>query len=521
MSKLTVTGFFRGQIFSVETPVELHPVAGLVAIGPAPADPPDAGVAVKANADIIKKFGQGTGSIAIVLDCSGSMRFNNDKEKTKNEKLTNAKTAITRVLKDVPPGTTVSLWTFSQLPPELATDKDDNALFRSDDPKYQQLQAEPELTIQRLRNPLRWDINQINSLATKLDELRPWFETPLVEAMVKAARTDLVNAKGMRTLLVLTDGDETQFPNSKALGAEMRGSPDIASFVAKVFQPLGITVNMVFLCNNDKDPELKRARANFAKSLENLIPPGTFVSATDTQQLNRSLRRALRQKLLYDIVKPGGTVLQHELDVSGEQQTDPLNWSGGLSPGTYQLRVHADSTYERRVELKRGDRLIVQLFDDKNGKIGFERGIYGDEPDFRSSPQQKQNDWRLAALANQTVGEGPTSRLLLLTSLEPTTSPNDGPVRQVRPRLTWFDLSVDGNQSPGAYAVRWHERIKYAAPAWLLEVPRWLADRAAGGPAKPILRHLLGRAQRHAPFARRDVRQHHRVPEQSSQVVPK
>ncbi len=175
VSKLTVTGFFRGQIFSVETPVELHPVAGLVAIGPSPADPPDAGVAVKANADIIKKFGQGTGSIAIVLDCSGSMRFNNDKEKTKNEKLTNAKTAITRVLKDVPPGTTVSLWTFSQLPPELATDKDDNALFRSDDPKYQQLQAEPELTIQRLRDPLRWDINQINGLATKLDELRPWF----------------------------------------------------------------------------------------------------------------------------------------------------------------------------------------------------------------------------------------------------------------------------------------------------------------------------------------------------------
>ena len=332
VSKLTVTGFFRGQIFSVETPVELHPVAGLVAIGPAPADPPDAGVAVKANADIIKKFGQGTGSIAIVLDCSGSMRFNNDKEKTKNEKLTNAKTAITRVLKDVPPGTTSACGRSSQLPPELATDKDDNALFRSDDPKYQQLQAEPELTIQRLRDPLRWDINQINSLATKLDELRPLVETPLVEAMVKAARTDLVIAKGIRTLLVLTDGDETQFPNSKALGAGIRGSPDIASFVAKVFQPLGITVNMVFLCNNDKDPELKRARANFAKSLENLIPPGTFVSATDTQQLNRSLRRALRQKLLYDIVKPGGTVLQHELDVSGEQQTDPLNWSGGPSP---------------------------------------------------------------------------------------------------------------------------------------------------------------------------------------------
>ena len=121
VSKLTVTGFFRGQVFPVETPVELHPVPGLVAIGPSPAEPPDAGVAVKANAVIIKKFGQGTGSIAIVLDCSGSMKYNDDQ--TPNEKFKNAKIAITRVLKDVPPGTTVSLWTFSQLPPDIACDR--------------------------------------------------------------------------------------------------------------------------------------------------------------------------------------------------------------------------------------------------------------------------------------------------------------------------------------------------------------------------------------------------------------
>ena len=44
-----------------------------VAIGPAPPDPPRASVAVRASDEIIRQFGKGTGSIAIVLDCSGSM----------------------------------------------------------------------------------------------------------------------------------------------------------------------------------------------------------------------------------------------------------------------------------------------------------------------------------------------------------------------------------------------------------------------------------------------------------------
>jgi len=485
LSTLIVKGFFRGQIFKVKTPLQIHPVAGLVAIGPPPVDPPDALVAVKSNKDIVKNFGQGSGSIAIVLDCSGSMKYNEDK--TQNEKLTNARNAITRVLKDVPRRTTVSLWTFSHLPQDILTDAQGNIV--NPDARFTQLKAEPELTIERLREPSPWDPNQIDGLRTKLDGLRPWFETPLVEAMVTAARTDLIKAKGMKTLLVLTDGDDNRFEQSKALAPDRLKAPDIPAFITSYFKTLGITINMVFLCTNEEDKELKKARENFAKTLENVPPGGSFVSATDVKQLTQRLSRALRQELVYDILKPDLTVVQQSRAVSGEQENDSLDWGEGLKPGIYWIRVRADHLYQRRVELEPGDRLIVQLVDDMKDGIGFERGLYGDEPQLRSSTQRNWKDWRLAAMARQTMGEAPNRRLRWLTTLEFAKSPIDVdvPLRQAKPRLTWFDLNADGNQPPAAYSLRWHEQIKYPAPAWLLEVPPWVEDPAKGEPAKPIL----------------------------------
>ena len=72
-SSVRLDGYFRGQVFGMTTEVPLHPVPDTVAIGPPPADPPDASIAVRASKEIIARFGAGTGTIAIILDCSGSM----------------------------------------------------------------------------------------------------------------------------------------------------------------------------------------------------------------------------------------------------------------------------------------------------------------------------------------------------------------------------------------------------------------------------------------------------------------
>ena len=69
---------------------------------------------------IFRQFGEGTGSIAIVLDCSGSMLSDGD-----GSKWPNAKAALHQVLKEsVPKGTKLSLWTFSQLAEGIAGRRD-------------------------------------------------------------------------------------------------------------------------------------------------------------------------------------------------------------------------------------------------------------------------------------------------------------------------------------------------------------------------------------------------------------
>ena len=113
-SSVRVDGFFRGQEFSGTTAVSINPVPDTVAIGPPPSDPPDASIAVRASKDIIARFGAGTGSVAIVLDCSGSMMDLTGAGRTKFDE---AQEALRQVLPLVPPKTKLSLWTFSQLPP--------------------------------------------------------------------------------------------------------------------------------------------------------------------------------------------------------------------------------------------------------------------------------------------------------------------------------------------------------------------------------------------------------------------
>src|SRR5262249_55879053 len=150
----------------------------------------------------------------------------------------------------------------------------------------------------------------------------------------------------------------------------------------------------------------------FKAAVESLDPPGTFEKATDITQLTEKLSLAMRQKLSCEVLNPQGTpVFEQPLEVTENKSGESLNWSKGLAPGEYRLRIRADSTYERRIELRRGDRMIVKIVEDPNSGIGFERSPYADE--FPTSPQAREGGWRLAAITNQTIPEPGGARLRL------------------------------------------------------------------------------------------------------------
>jgi hypothetical protein len=302
-----------------------------------------------------------------------------------------------------------------------------------------------------------------------------------------AAAGDLKDAKGLKTLLVLTDGMDNRFAANRTFNPDNLPIPD---FFAKYFKPLGISVNIVFFTPAGKKQEIATAKANFAPALKGLEPPGKFVTADNLNELIDTLTRAIKQKLTCEILKPDLTPVGEEpLDVTGPGDADRW-WTRGLAPRIYRLRVHAGRSYEQDIDLREGDRMVVELVDGPEGGIAFQRALYSDGEDFQDRIKAEQGGWRLAIRANRRLRQGGEERLQMLAALE--RKPDRGGterLQQVRPRLAWFRLQAqDDEHSEAAFSVRWHERIFYPGPVWQFDVPRWVDDLGGEGLAKPILK---------------------------------
>jgi hypothetical protein len=466
-ASLNVEGFFRGQNFKLATPVDLQVVPDTVAIGPAPPDRL-ASVAVRASDEIIRRFGMGTGSIAVVLDCSGSM----NEGIVGGTKWTAAKQALLQVLQEVPQNTKLSVWTFSQARPGvLFNAKGEMAGNNEEQNRQAVLDSEaPERTIKPQRPLSPWAPGQLAQVQRLLEELHPYHETPLAQAMADAA-TSLADVPGLKNLLVLTDGNDNRFKG------------DIPAFLEKTLRPLGLRVTIVYFHAGEKAKadELLAARNNFEAPIQRLDPRNRFVQAGDLGQLITRLRAGLEQKLICQVMNLDNTPAGDE-SLEVRPRNEPLRWwTAGLEPRFYTLFVLADKPYLQKVNLESGDRLIVDLVDDNNGGIAFRRALYGDEDEFQAEEKRPGGRWRLTTLGDQKTGDDPAG-LGLMAAIESTTT-DDSTLVQRRPGWADFQLGVAGvKEVPSALAVRYRERMAYPAPVWQLDVPRW-----TGQLGRPVL----------------------------------
>ena len=307
-----------------------------------------------------------------------------------------------------------------------------------------------------------------------------------MQAMFEAAKQDLTDAKGLKTLLVLTDGQDSELKKNKPKYNPEHWS--VPEFIVNKFKPLNVRVNMIFFTPAGKPSELAQARKDFEGALSRLEPKGSFVKADDLPELKDTLRRGIRQKLTYQILKPDKTPVTDQLfDVTGPSDVD--RWSIGLKPGSYFLRVHADQNYDKEIDLKPGDRIIVNLVDASPRGIAFQRALYSDGDEFAHDIKQDQDRWRMSVLANKLTRQGQAESLRIFGCLERKPADLDPDrIRQVKPRLAWFRIEADdGDRSPEEFSLRWHERMFYPGPVWQLDVPQWIKDIAGTGPARPRL----------------------------------
>ncbi len=445
---LTLHGRFRGQLLSSQIGVRLHLAADIQRVKFAA--PSGTGIAVRADKRIQQRFGTGSGSVAIVLDCTGSMGPHEGQPFTPRTKYAEATRALARVLAQLPQGTTLSLWVFGQAEgPEKTVDA-------------------PEQTIRQVLEPVRWNPNnpeQLKNLLARIDypALEPWNESPIVRALL-AAKQDLEAARGFKTIVLLTDGVDNRIESDKETNPEGK---DVPSLLRQAFHGSDIEVNIVGFKITATD--MTKSRQQF-RVVESLFPPGKYVTVSESETLAEALDIALRQRMKYWIETNNHHNIASQpargLEVSTSGTNDQW-YPGHLQPGSYWVDVYGAQPIEKAIALQRGDQLLLRLSETVHG-LDLRRVLYGQE-DFSWKPSTTSGSWRATVLRNQWVGD---ASLRMLLGLEPNGVYSNSALSVLRPDQAWIELDTKQLNYTNML-LRWHASWGYPIATWDICVPHW------------------------------------------------
>ncbi|MBP3959288.1 VWA domain-containing protein [Gemmata sp. G18] len=433
---LRVTGFFRGRTLDASCPVDFFAVPDRAAVS-APL-PQTVGLAVRADTRALKRYGFGTGAVAIVLDCSGSMG-RDPKDPTSVANYPTAVEALTKLLKELPPGTTINVWTFGQKTPGAKT---------------------PEDTIREVLPPTDLPIDfdaVVEDVLKQVRGLEPWHESPITRAVVRA-KDRIKDAKvPFKAVVLISDAVDTRAATDPDYGEKKRTVSDV---LRAEFPPSEVALGVAaFAVDKEEQP----AQAEF-KSAESFTPAGKFVSVKDIDVLIAWVRTGLNPRVRFALRAVGSDAPVTSL-MAGTSEHD--NWHAGkLAPGTYTLSVFGNTEFSDDIQLSPGDRLLLDLTENR-GALSTKRHWFADTVPAIVKAGAPADSWRLALLQNGAKA----GKLDLFTSIDVN------PFVEHRTSVArigdvWFEVTPSVPK-PEPIAIRWRAESGFPAPAWSLHSPGW------------------------------------------------
>ena len=448
---LAVTGFFRGRTHDASTSVDFYAVPDRAAVSVA--IPQHVGIAVRADANARKRYGFGTGAVAIVLDCSGSMG-RDPKDPTSVGLYPEALEALAKLLAGLPPGTTVTVWTFGQKTQGIKT---------------------PEETIRELLPPTELPLDAgvlIEDVLRVARGLEPWHESPVVRAAV-TAKNRIKDAKvPFKAVVLLSDAVDNRFAVDPDYGEKKRAIGDV---LRAEFPPAEVAFGVVAF---PVVKEEQAAQAEF-KIVEKLIPAGKFVTPEKVQDLIDWLRTGLNPRVRFTLEPLTSDTPAPGALFAGTAETD--NWyAGKLAPSAYRLRVVGDAKLVSDIALSPGDRLLLDLTED-SGKLSLQRHWFADTVPAVAKAGAPEAAWRFSLLQNRAKA----GKLELFSAIDG----NPDIVNRLSPTRigdVWFEVTPSVPQ-PEPVAIRWRAEGGFPAPCWSLDSPAWPAFPGTAAPAAPRL----------------------------------
>jgi Mg-chelatase subunit ChlD len=482
--KHTVKAYFRGHESKIVTPVTVAGEPDLVVVRPPQNQP--ARLSVQARRDLFEQAVAEKATLAIVLDCSGSM-VTNKLPGTNETRWDAAKAALRQMMQELPRGVQVSLRAFGAKDSPPGTEdirKDISDLKRKEHGKWTRME--------RVWRTHRWNPDNLEERMRQVSSLEPSGATPLLRAMWAARQDFPPDFEGRRILVVVTDGGDSNFYDLKEDVdrplKEKTGAKTLEQFLQfafkrdKKFKDIELHVIGFDIRESKMDIEERRAAAEMPGAVKKI--GGEYHDVKDSATLARKLSGGL---LTMDFVadaddsRPGH-------DRRGGRQTISSTGAGSLRwlnlPADrypeYTVRLPAIPGVKGNVSLQPGDRLALELVPgDRLPKL--RRMLYARSPFLKGfhgvdgrmvTVKHEDETWVAAGLQNYMQRGAGDGRLSLLATLEQEQGPqqSDRYVQTVRPRWTWFEVHGPKGQ---AAEVRVFPVGDYPAPAWGLEVADW------------------------------------------------
>ena len=267
VADFAVHGLFRGQRFDHVTRLVVFPRPDQVASHHPLTGLPR--VAVRADAELFNKYGNGTGVVAFVLDASGSMGPPRGEPFTDQTRYGLATRALEQVLGDLPAGTIVGLYSFGAAPPDRK-------------------EVPAEETIQTVQPLTPWEPSLLNDWMGRIryPSIVPWSESPIVRTIL-SAREDLLslNVPGLKTIIVITDGDDNRFTEDRVKNPQAK---DVPTALKEAFQDTEIQLNVIGFRPTDS-AEMERMNSQY-QVISQFPVPGRFYYADNVAQIVSNIR---------------------------------------------------------------------------------------------------------------------------------------------------------------------------------------------------------------------------------------
>ncbi|HZU34879.1 MAG TPA: vWA domain-containing protein, partial [Gemmataceae bacterium] len=398
------------------------------------------------------------GTISIVMDCSGSMwppeERNGPWTRETPCKYHRATKALERVLESIPDRMKISVWLFGS----KAHNKGHAYHFR-----------EP-------RRMLRADKL---ALMQDLEAEEPYGISPILQSMLDAKK-ELDRESGLKTLLVLTDGEDDYYDGNRQEGDSYNRF--VRERVLKEFQNSGIFVSvLLFQADNDKEKQNARDQFQVLNTLEHgngqwidtNFRKGRLEHADEDQLVDLLKKAMLPQLRLFHGAKQVRSIAPF-LDFVSPGESGREDWHGPLSPGDYQAELYQRVLHNLR--LLPEDRLILRLrrhrAGDPNSGIDFTREIYGNLPQFADSRKDAKGGWLTTVMNSRLVTGAGSNFVDILFSLENTTDlgADRGILSQIRPGFTWVEVQREGDNTARP-RLHWGNCSPWPAPAYDLWIP--------------------------------------------------